>query len=166
MAFDWLACIQFCLFPFTFSRLKDEFDYCTKHAVSRRATMCLLHKAHAVFDYYFLLHTSGGSGASDLYIPDLQLAVYVTYYSNFIHTTAPNACSTLNCPFRVAPAGMYLMIRSFCIAAGRTIQFLAESVVEMKEPMDGMEEDFKHVENGYCDRVEYDDGGGEPWYGS
>jgi hypothetical protein len=55
-----------------------------------------------------------------------------------------------------------------CVAADRAIQFLAEIVVDVQEPLDArqmaMEESFKHVGIGYCDEVEYDDGR-RPWYG-
>jgi hypothetical protein len=55
-----------------------------------------------------------------------------------------------------------------CFAAGRAIQFLAEIVVDVQEPLDarqmGMEEFIKDVGIGSWDGVEYDDGR-RPWYG-
>jgi len=56
-----------------------------------------------------------------------------------------------------------------CIAADRAIQFLAEIVVDVQEPLNArqmaMEEVFKYVGIGYRDEVEYDDGR-RPWYGN
>ena len=56
---------------------------------------------------------------------------------------------------------------STCDAADRAIQLLAEIVVDVQEPLGAvmeMDQDFNHVEIGYCDEVECDDGQGS-WYG-
>jgi len=55
-----------------------------------------------------------------------------------------------------------------CAAPSCAIQFLAEIVGDVQEPLDvrqmAKEEFFKQVGIGHCDEVEYDDGR-RPWYG-